>query len=220
MSDIKTHLNKIKTAIYGREVRSAIHDSIETIYKDSKKLDAELTDRMMVVEIYAEEAIDKANSAISKYNEAINSVVLWKGCAMPGSLLEFSIPEICFHHNKTTVTLMIESYVRRLSDYYDKGNMPIIVTMVVGSMSEMMGNTFGPSFEPYKNEFGYATNDVYANVHINESTKDMIMGKMEAKKTVDSRYAVGAFTLDELSDDDIVVTCISAIIPKEMEDES
>ena len=34
MSQIQTNLNKIKTAVYGVEVRDAIHDSIEQCYDD------------------------------------------------------------------------------------------------------------------------------------------------------------------------------------------
>ena len=35
MSAIQTFLEKIKTAIYGEEVRGSIHDAIEQCYKDA-----------------------------------------------------------------------------------------------------------------------------------------------------------------------------------------
>ena len=35
MSDISSYLNQIKSAIYGEEVRGAIHDAIELCYDDA-----------------------------------------------------------------------------------------------------------------------------------------------------------------------------------------
>lgn len=36
MAGIEEYLNKIKNAVYGRDVRDAIHDGIETCYKEGK----------------------------------------------------------------------------------------------------------------------------------------------------------------------------------------
>ena len=35
MSNITNYLNKVKTAIYGKEVRGAIHDAIKQVYDDA-----------------------------------------------------------------------------------------------------------------------------------------------------------------------------------------
>ena len=35
MADIKTHLNNIKGALYGKDVRNSIHDAIKTCYDDA-----------------------------------------------------------------------------------------------------------------------------------------------------------------------------------------
>ena len=45
MSDIATLLNAIKTAIYGRDVRQAIHDAIRKCYDDGRAGSIDLTAR-------------------------------------------------------------------------------------------------------------------------------------------------------------------------------
>lgn len=62
MSKISEYLNKIKTAIYGREVRDAIHDSIKECYAD-------VTSSATL----ANEASDKANAATEKANTAASN---------------------------------------------------------------------------------------------------------------------------------------------------
>lgn len=62
MSKISEYLNKIKTAIYGREVRDAIHDSIKECYADVTR-GATL----------ANAASDKANAATEKANIAASN---------------------------------------------------------------------------------------------------------------------------------------------------
>lgn len=62
MSKISEYLNKIKTAIYGREVRDAIHDSIKECYTD-------VTSGATL----ANTASDKANSATEKANTAASN---------------------------------------------------------------------------------------------------------------------------------------------------
>ena len=62
MSKISEYLNKIKTAIYGREVRDAIHDSIKECYAD-------VTSGATL----ANEASDKANAATEKANTAASN---------------------------------------------------------------------------------------------------------------------------------------------------
>ncbi len=62
MSKISEYLNKIKTAIYGREVRDAIHDSIKECYTD-------VTSGATL----ANEASDKANAATEKANTAASN---------------------------------------------------------------------------------------------------------------------------------------------------
>ena len=62
MSKISEYLNKIKTAIYGREVRDAIHDSIKECYTD-------VTSGATL----ANTASDKANAATEKANTAASN---------------------------------------------------------------------------------------------------------------------------------------------------
>lgn len=62
MSRISEYLNKIKTAIYGREVRDAIHDSIKECYTD-----------VISGATLANEASDKANAATEKANTAASN---------------------------------------------------------------------------------------------------------------------------------------------------
>lgn len=62
MSKIGEYLNKIKTAVYGREVRDAIHDSIKECYAD-------VTSGATL----ANEASDKANAATEKANTAASN---------------------------------------------------------------------------------------------------------------------------------------------------
>lgn len=62
MSKISEYLNKIKTAIYGREVRDAIHDSIKECYAD-------VTSGATL----ANAASDKANAATEKANTAASN---------------------------------------------------------------------------------------------------------------------------------------------------
>ena len=62
MSKISEYLNKIKTAIYGREVRDAIHDSIKECYAD-------VTSGATL----ANAASDKANAATEKANIAASN---------------------------------------------------------------------------------------------------------------------------------------------------
>ena len=69
----------------------------------------------------------------------------------------------------------------------------------------------------YKNEYGFARNELYTNIHISDATFDAIQAYMFAKKVVDSRYAIGEFEILPYSEESIVVTSISAIMPKDME---
>ena len=52
MADIRTLLNQIKTAVYGKDVRQSIHDSIEQCYYDGKvgATDLEARDRAAAAE--------------------------------------------------------------------------------------------------------------------------------------------------------------------------
>lgn len=53
MADIQTYLNLIKTAIYGKDVRQAIHDGIEECYKDGKAGAIDLVARQEIAELVA-----------------------------------------------------------------------------------------------------------------------------------------------------------------------
>lgn len=53
MAGIETYLEQIKNAIYGREVRQAIHDGIEQCYKDGKAGAVDLVARQEIAELIA-----------------------------------------------------------------------------------------------------------------------------------------------------------------------
>lgn len=59
MSKISEYLKKIKEAVYGYEVRDAIHDSIEQCYSD-----------VTTAKTLADEAITKTAEAIKSANDA------------------------------------------------------------------------------------------------------------------------------------------------------
>lgn len=53
MAGIEEYLNKIKNAVYGREVRQAIHDGIETCYKEGKAGATDLVARENIAQVNA-----------------------------------------------------------------------------------------------------------------------------------------------------------------------
>ena len=53
MAGIQEYLDKIKNAVYGREVRQAIHDGIEECYKDGKAGAVDLVAREQIAELVA-----------------------------------------------------------------------------------------------------------------------------------------------------------------------
>ena len=53
MAGIQEYLDKIKNAVYGREVRQAIHDGIEECYKDGKAGAVDLVARQQIAELVA-----------------------------------------------------------------------------------------------------------------------------------------------------------------------
>ena len=59
MSKISEYLQLIKTAIYGREVRDAIHDSIKQCYED-----------VTTAKTLADESLAKTTEAIKSANDA------------------------------------------------------------------------------------------------------------------------------------------------------
>lgn len=76
MSAISNFLNQIKTAIYGEEVRGAIHDAIEQCYTDvanAKTLADQSTTSANNAAASANSAATKANNAASSANSAAQS---------------------------------------------------------------------------------------------------------------------------------------------------
>lgn len=61
MSKISEYLKKIKEAVYGYEVRDAIHDSIEQCYSD-----------VTTAKTLADEAIESANDAAANATDKAN----------------------------------------------------------------------------------------------------------------------------------------------------
>ena len=62
MAGIQEYLDKIKTAVYGRDVRQAIHDAIKTCYDDGSAGATDLTAR------------ENASTALATANQAMDSV--------------------------------------------------------------------------------------------------------------------------------------------------
>lgn len=69
-STIQTHLNKIKTAVYGVEVRDAIHDSIEECYDDVSSAKTRAEAAIVNADTAASNAQIKANAANSAASTA------------------------------------------------------------------------------------------------------------------------------------------------------
>lgn len=69
-STIQTHLNKIKTAVYGVEVRDAIHDSIEECYDDVSSAKTKAESATVNANTAASDAQTKADAAASAASTA------------------------------------------------------------------------------------------------------------------------------------------------------
>ena len=212
MSSINSLLEKILSAVYGREVRQSIHDAIKFCHNETVAGDTEMR-------ILANNAGVLATEAKELAEETKGGVVLWNGMAIAGAGVDFSIPEKCFHHNRTTLTLMIESYTMSSGSEAGVGNGPVFMTLILGTTEDLVGTNMGSAYDPYVNKNGYSTGDIYTNAHVSVASEDNLLITVYAKKTADSRYAIGIFTISSNSDPDIVVTSISAIIPKDLEDE-
>ncbi len=77
MSAISTFLEKIKTAVFGEEVRGAIHDSIQQCYTDvtnAKTLADDSISKARKATTDANTALTNANTALDKANK-MNSTV-------------------------------------------------------------------------------------------------------------------------------------------------
>ena len=213
MSDIQSLLKKILIAVYGREVRQSIHDAIKTCYNSAVAGDVQVLDVANKAGLLAAEA-----KALAE--ETKGGVTLWSGAAIAGAEADFTIPEKCFHHNGTTLTLMIESYTMKTGENTMVGNVPVFLTLVLGTTYDLLGTHWGDGYDPYVNAHGYSVGDLYTNVHEAGTPVDHLLMTLWAKKTVDSRYAVGIFKISDNTDIDIVVTSISAIVPKDLEVET
>lgn len=148
------------------------------------------------------------------------SRILWRGGIFPGGNVEFTIPEECLHNNKTTVTLVIESYLRMDDDKPTLGTTAMIVPLSFGSPVDFGIDETEEGFFPYTDTYGYSIAAVYQNIHetaISYASSTLKMN-IEAMKVVDGRYAVCKASVDEASDSGIIVTNISAYVPEEMEE--
>lgn len=69
MSDIETNLQNILDAVYGKDVRQAIHDAIHDCYEDGKAGSTDLIAREIL------------NNLVGSYGGAITRTTLWSGLA-------------------------------------------------------------------------------------------------------------------------------------------
>lgn len=212
MSNINSLLEKLLSAVYGREVRQTIHDAFKFCHNEIIKGDTEIRQIANNAGVLATEAKELAE-------ETKGGVVLWKGRATAGAGDDFFIPEECFHHNRTTLTLMIESYTMASGSAAGCGNAPVFITLVIGTVKDLIGTELGSGYDPYVDKNGDSVGDIYTNAHESATAEDNLLITLFARKTTDSRYAVGMFELSSQTDPDIAVTSISAIIPKDLEDE-
>ena len=72
MANIKTHLNNIKDALYGKDVRNSIHDAIEQCYTDASingNANMEVTQARGEYETLGERLDDHASQLVQNMNE-------------------------------------------------------------------------------------------------------------------------------------------------------
>ena len=71
MSDIETNLNLIRTAVYGKDVRQAIHDAIHDCYEDGKAGSTDLVARERISEI-----VTDSTGSLSGYSVQTENITL------------------------------------------------------------------------------------------------------------------------------------------------
>lgn len=92
MAGIETYLEQIKNAIYGRDVRQAIHDGIEQCYKDGKAGAVDLVARQEIAELVAPSGEAPSAAEVSDARiGADGSIYENLGDAVRGQLSQFDL---------------------------------------------------------------------------------------------------------------------------------
>ena len=85
LSAISTYLARIKTAIYGEEVRGSIHDAIEQCYSDvsaAKTIADNSNSTSLQTLQQAQNAVNQANSAVTQANNVVGQVTAARDAAI------------------------------------------------------------------------------------------------------------------------------------------
>ena len=103
MANIKTHLNNIKGALYGKDVRNSIHDAIEQCYTDASingNANMEVTQARREYETLGERLDDYASqlARIEGELEEIQVNINKIGCSPQNTSTENSNILINLHH--------------------------------------------------------------------------------------------------------------------------
>lgn len=169
--------------------------------------------RWYVVGDLTQTQTDSLQDQINMLSVQSGAKVLWTGGLFPGGTIEFDIPQECFH-NGGIVSLVIESFAREKEDN-------------VYSASAGTQNIFCPiSFvgvadpdNPQNTIYSYSNPDDWKTICITDGwTSGGNFGAVyiEAKRTVDSRYAVCKIKNRCSSEDAAVFNCVSAYVPSDI----
>lgn len=169
--------------------------------------------RWYVVGDLTQTQADSLQDQINMLSVQSGAKVLWTGGLFPGGTIEFDIPQECFH-NGGIVSLVIESFAREKEDN-------------VYSASAGTQNIFCPiSFvgvadpdNPQNTIYSYSNPDDWKTICITDGwTSGGNFGAVyiEAKRTVDSRYAVCKIKNRCSSEDAAVFNCVSAYVPSDI----
>lgn len=142
--------------------------------------------------------------------------ILWRGGLFPsGSTGEFAVAQEYFHNNNTTLTLVIESYLKSTADEAWTGNSAIMVSLSLGDPSDFGINETEQEFYPYEDN-EYAKANIYREVSERDTyVSNYLKMEIKVKKVVDGRYAICEAKVGTNSSEGIIVTCISAYVPKD-----
>lgn len=163
-TDISSYVNKIKNAIYGRDVRSAIVSAITKINDDNNKYDSiktEVINARDTTVSRSQETITAINNAKSLISEATSKNTTLsntiKTATTTNTTLQSSITE------GKNVTANIKEAVEKVLDAKTVGNLVYPVGSIYVSVNSVNpGTIFGGTWEQIKDRFILAAGDAYA----------------------------------------------------------
>lgn len=169
---------------------------------------------------------------INLYNEFLDRVdgelfdrgnikSLWRGALLQGGKVEFTIPMECFHNRNTTLTLLVEGYFSQLVDGIATGtNIGLLAFTFCFGLDDMFGEIYPagrPVYGPVMDEDNNIVAELYKTYYANgESAALNVL--IRVKKVTDTRYAVCTVEIYTGRGGDETITCVSALIPQDLED--